>query len=332
MVTIVSLAKDDRAARIALATMSEPDDSVTGRMVAAVGAVETVRLASSTTPLPKAVDLVEGELWRRKIESRLDTDTVQRALADTDRLGLAVIVPGDRDWPTSLNDLGDRTPTVLWARGATSFLSSPARERVTITGSRAATGYGTQIASDLAANLADDERIIVAGGAFGIEGAAHRGTLAQGGHTVAVLAGGVDRAYPSAHRELLERIGDVGLLMSELPPGAAPSRQRFLARGRLLAALSGVTVVPEASARSGAMRTARQAYALGRGVGAVPGPVTSVTSAGPHELVKCGIASMVTATSDVTVLLDGGSVRQSVLGLGSSYQRSTPPQDPGRSL
>lgn len=129
MVTITSLAKDERTARVALAAILEPDDSVTGRLVAAVGAVETVRLAAGTGALSKKVDAVEGELWRRKTAPRLDARTVTRALSETDRLGLRVIVPGDSDWPDGLNDLGDRVPTALWVRGAGSFLTTPLHDR-----------------------------------------------------------------------------------------------------------------------------------------------------------------------------------------------------------
>jgi DNA processing protein len=279
---------------------------------------------------------VEVMVWREHLASHLDRGLAARAVEAQGR-GIRALIPADPEWPAGLNDLGVRAPYVLWTRGATSLLTSPLRERVTITGARAATDYGIQIASDLAGNLADDERVIVAGGAFGIESAAHRGVLARGGHTVAVLSGGVDRAYPSAHREMLERIGDVGLLVNELPPGAAPSRQRFVARGRLLAAVSGATVIPEAGLRSGAMRTATHAHALGRGVGAVPGPVTSVTSDGPHELIKRGIASMVTTTSDVTVLLDSGrdanrDLSRPKLGPEFTYREPSSPEEPGHSL
>lgn len=147
---------------------------------------------------------------------------------------------------------------------------------VTFTGARASTGYGEHVTGELVTGMADEERIIIAGGAYGIEGAAHRGALAAGGQTVAVLAGGLDRLYPAGHSELLNRVGDVGLLVSELPPGSAPTKHRFIARNRLMAALSGATVIPEAGVRSGSMSTVLAARDIGRGVGAVPGPVTSV--------------------------------------------------------
>jgi len=212
-------------------------------------------------------------------------------------------MPGDRDWPAALTDLGEREPFVLWTRGAASFLSRPFTDLLTITGSRAATSYGEHVAAEFAAHLARDGRVVVTGGAYGIEGAAHRGALAAGGDTIAVLAGGVDRPYPAGHRDLLDQIAGVGLLVSETPPGATPTRHRFLARGRLLAALSDTTIVVEAGVRSGALHTARQAYDLGRNVGAVPGPVTSAASTGPHQLIGDGRARIVTDAGQITNML-----------------------------
>lgn len=324
----------ERAARMTLSMVAEPDDPVTGRVLGRLGGVETLRLVESDEPIP-SVAPIDALVWRERLASRMSADLLDR-IGDAQQSGFTTIIPTDTEWPAGLNDLGDRAPYVLWTRGATSFLAAPLRTRVTITGSRAATHYGEQVTVDLAANLADDDRIIVAGGAFGIEGAAHRAVLVEGGQTIAVLAGGVDRPYPAAHRDLLERIGDVGLLVSELPPGAAPSRQRFVARSRLLAALSGATVVPEAARRSGALNTARHAYALGRRVAAIPGPVTSAVSAGAHDLIKDGIATMATETSDITKLLDGDpasrrGLDQPALGQEFTYRRSSPGA-PGRSI
>lgn len=243
MATITSLSKDERAARVALAVTLEPDDAVTGRLLAAVGGVETVRLAAGNGAFPKKVDSVEAGLWRNKLAPRMDARTVTQALSESDRLGLRILIPGDDDWPTALNDLGDRAPTALWVRGASSFLAAPLSDRVTITGARAATSYGEHVTGELTSDLTHAERIIVAGGAYGIDAAAHRAALATGGQTLAVMVGGLDRLYPSGNRELLERVGDVGLLASEMPPGATPTKWRFLARNRILGALSGVTVV-----------------------------------------------------------------------------------------
>lgn len=220
-------------------------------------------------------------------------------MKETAKLGLHVLIPGDEEWPTGLNSLGPRGPLVLWARGATSFLSVPLSDRVTFTGARVATEYGLQVTAELASEVANKERIIVSGGAYGIDAAAHRAALACGGSTIAVMSSGLDRLYPAGNSDLLERVADVGLLVSEMPPGTSPTRSRFLARNRLLAALSSATIVPEAGYRSGALDVARQAHLLGRSVGAVPGPITSAGSAGPHRLLQEGIAQVVTSPQDI---------------------------------
>ncbi|WP_197536644.1 DNA-processing protein DprA [Microlunatus phosphovorus] len=197
----------------------------------------------------------------------------------------------------------------------------------TITGARASTHYGEHVTSELAAGLADEERVVIAGGAYGIDSAAHRGVLAAGGQTIAVLATGLDRRYPAAHTELLDRIGDTGLLVSELPPGTTPTRERFISRSRLMAALSGGVVIPEAGVRSGSLATVRAAHDLGRSIGAVPGPVTSAVSNGPNQLIKQGVASVVSQASDVIALLDADeradrSVTRSVIG--RDFRHATP--------
>ncbi len=144
---------------------------------------------------------------------------------------------------------------------------------------------------------------MVSGAAFGIDQAAHRGALAVRAPTVAVLACGVDRAYPSAHKNLLDYIGDVGLVVSELPPGCAPTRLRFLSRNRVIAALAQGTVVVEAAVRSGALNTANWATRLNRVLMGVPGPVTSAPSEGVHELIRTRDAALVTKGADVLELV-----------------------------
>jgi DNA processing protein len=262
-------------------------------------------------------------MWRERLTARVTPGLLDQ-MAQAERHGFGTLIPADKEWPAGLNNLGERAPYLLWTRGAASFLTTPLSDRATITGARAATPYGEHVAGELAMGLADEERVVVSGGAYGIEGAAHKSVLAASGQTIAVLTGGLDRPYPAGHSELLSRIGDVGLLVSELPPGAAPTRYRFLARNRLLAALSGLTVIPEASPRSGSMTTVIAARELGRGVGAVPGPVTSVASAGPNELIKQGFAVLVTQPSDVIALLDSNApnrvVARSELGRDLGYR------------
>ncbi len=190
------------------------------------------------------------------------------------------------------------------------------------------------MARELAASVAASERVVVAGGAYGIEGAAHQAALAAGGDTIAVLANGVDRPHPAGHRDLLDRVADVGVLVSEVPPGAVPTRHRFIARARLLAALSSATVLVDAGFRSGSLAVAHRASELGRAVGAVPGPVTSAASAGPHSLLQTGVASLVTDGADLANLIEHqGSRRAAALRAGlAGDQVRRPPSAPTRTL
>lgn len=301
MDAIEKLAADERTARIVLAVASEPADSVTGRMLRTVGATETVARAASDEP----VSGPDGDTWQRRLAPRINTAQIRRVLDDAERYGLRVLIPGDQDWPAGIDALGDRAPVALWAKGDTGLLTAPVWDRVTVTGARAATGYGEHVAMELAHSAVTDTRQVVSGGAYGIDGTAHRATLASGGSTIAVMAGGLDRLYPAGHTELLARVGRNGLLLSELPPGAAPTKWRFMQRGRLLAALSGAVVVVEAGYRSGALHTAAQAVELRRPVGAVPGPITSAASAGCHRLLHDGLASVITGYDDIRDLLAG---------------------------
>jgi DNA processing protein len=157
---------------------------------------------------------------------------------------------------------------------------------------------------DFAAGLTSRGFTIVSGGAYGIDGMAHRATLACGGSTVAVLAGGIDQLYPAGHDELLRRIIASGVVISEVSPGGAPTRWRFLQRNRLIAAMAGGTVVIEAGYRSGSLNTATHARDLDRPIGVVPGPVTSGASAGCHRLLRTNPATtLVTSVGDVVDLL-----------------------------
>lgn len=233
--------------------------------------------------------------------------TLEQHIAAAERAGIGMLIPGDKDWPSALDDLGDRRSYVLWTRGTTSFLARPVDDRVTITRARAATSYGEHVAAESASELTSAERIVVAGGAYGIEGAAHRAALAPSSDTIAVMANGVDSTYLMGHRELLERVAGLGPLASEVPPDAVPKRHRFIVRVRLMAALSAATVVVEASVRSGLMTVARHAHELGRAVGTAPGPATSATSNGPHDLLELGIARIVTHYEQITRIRQGES-------------------------
>ena len=308
MTNLSHVVQDERTARMVLSMIVEPDDAVTGRLLGELGAFELLRLAERDDAVP-GLSAVDAQVWRAQFE-RSDARTLGQRIVDAERAGIGTLIPGDGEWPSALDDLGDRRPYVLWTRGTTSFLARPLDDLVTITGARAATSYGEHVAAELASDLANAERIVVAGGAYGIEGAAHLAALASDGDTIAVVANGVDRPYPIGHRELLERVADLGLLVSEVPPGAVPTRHRFIARARLMAALSTATVVVEAGARSGSMKVAERAQELGRIVGAVPGPVTSATSAGPHRLLRDKDCAVITDAADLYRALETRDVER----------------------
>lgn len=214
------------------------------------------------------------------------------------RSGGRFVIPGDDEWPAGFDDLAERAPFGLWVRGA-GDLAQLTGSCVAVVGARACTAYGEHVAAELGSGLGEAGWTVVSGAAYGIDAAAHRGGLAVGAPGVAVLAGGADVHYPRAHSGLLERLERDGVVASEQPPGAKPLRQRFLARNRLLAAMTPATVVVEAAARSGSLVTARHAAELFRQVLVVPGPVTSALSVGCHHLLREGVATCVTGTPDV---------------------------------
>lgn len=276
---------DERWARIALSRIVEPETDWSAAALAQHGAIRTLEL------LFDGADEVVGSY-----EQRIATLDLDAARHSHDRLGLRVVIPGDPDWPVGLDQLS-HPPVCLYAKGAADL--SIAEGSVAIVGSRAATAYGLQVAAELGEGLAHRDVAVVSGAAFGIDAAAHRGALAAGGPTIAVLARGLDRAYPQAHEGLLRVIAEEGLVVSELPPGWAPYRHRFISRNRLIAAMSVGTVVVEAGLRSGSLNTARRARELVRHVAAVPGPVTSVQSAGCHKLLRETGATLVTDPAEV---------------------------------
>jgi len=195
----------------------------------------------------------------------------------------------------------------LFGRGDPTLLAKLRPENaVTVVGARKASTYGREVARELGRRLAEAGLIVISGLAFGIDACAHRGAL-DAGTTVAVRGCAADAPYPAAHRSLWRRISERGLVLSELPPGCGAWRWSFRARNRIMAALSGVTVVVEASERSGSLLTADLAADLGRDVGAVPGPVNSRLSAGPNDLLAGG-ACLVREAQDVLDAMLGSGV------------------------
>ncbi|WP_116113014.1 DNA-processing protein DprA [Austwickia chelonae] len=278
---------DDREARAAWARIAEPGDAKAHRLISRYGALAALR---------RLPTLPEGSEDGR-FSARLATLDIDEDLALLRRIGGRLIVPDDPEWPQGLNDL-ERPPHALWVRGPLR-LGQTCRRSVAVVGARASTPYGEAQAAEISAGLAERGFTIVSGAACGIDAAAHRGTLAVGGTTVAVLAGGVDRPYPAVHAGLIAEIASSGAVISETAPGAAPMRQRFLLRNRIIAAMASGTLVVEAGLRSGSRNTAGTASGLHRPVMAVPGPVTSMSSAGCHEMVRAGMATLVTDAAEV---------------------------------
>ncbi|MFI5812745.1 DNA-processing protein DprA [Streptomyces sp. NPDC051643] len=287
----------ERTHRAFLARVAEPGDEVFGRWIREAGAERAVRGLLDGGERPRGV--TDGR-WAG-LRARAERADPERDLADARAAGIRFVCPGDSEWPAQLDDLGDGRPVGLWVRGRPS-LRMWALRSVALVGARACTEYGAHMAATLGAGLAERGWVVVSGGAYGVDGAAHRGALAAGGATVAVLACGVDRPYPRGHTELITRIAEQGLVVGELPPGEHPTPSRFILRNRVIAALTRGTVVVEAAYRSGALVTARAAQRLGRFAMGVPGPVTSGLSAGVHELLQ-GEAMLVTDAAEVAELV-----------------------------
>lgn len=225
----------------------------------------------------------------------------------------------DDAYPAGLHDLDD-APATLFGAGSQDLVAAlEPGACVTIVGARRATPYGRGVAEELGRDLAAAGLVVVSGMAYGIDSAAHRGAIAAGGPTVAVLAGGPDVAYPPSARRLHRKIlASDGAAVSEVPPGTPPARWGFPARNRLMAALAAVTVVVEATERSGTRHTADAAERLHRTVAVVPGPVTSPLSAGPNALLFDG-AAPVRDAQDVLDLTLGVGVA-TVRGLGPALE------------
>ncbi|WP_374010828.1 DNA-processing protein DprA [Leifsonia sp. LS-T14] len=327
---------EDRFARAALGTAIEPGDLEAGRLVSALGPVRLLhaivdgvdaagllaevrsrdqgdeglaRLPSSweeqssndrdtAAALERRVATALAR-WRPRLSFAESARSIERAA----RIGARLLTPDSRWWPAGFAGLDDGPPLALWIRGHARHFGRLGRS-LALVGARASTEYGEHVAMESAAGLSDRGFVIVSGGAYGIDAAAHRATLASGGVTIAFLAGGADRLYPAGNTELLRRIASEGVVVAELPPGSAPTRWRFLMRNRLIAAAATATVVVEAGHRSGSLNTAGHAAHMGRPLGAVPGSVLSPASAGCHRLIREYAATCVTTPDEMAELAD----------------------------
>ena len=300
-----SMRPSEVTARIALSLITEPGDRDIADLVESDGGEDLLRriLDSEDEHTARARRFARARLADRPVETLVD-DALRRAEA----CGARVLTPHDPQWPVEVADLAElydeadlltAPPLCLWVRGEAS-IAELTRRSVSIVGARECSPYGHHVATEFGYDLAQSGWTVVSGGAFGIDAAAHRGALAGGGPTIAVLACGIDRAYPAGHISLFDEISVNGLVVSEWPPGSAPQRHRFLVRNRVIAALGQGVVVVEAALRSGARHTARRASELERPVMVVPGPINSRVSVGVHQLARSpGGARIVTRAAEI---------------------------------
>ncbi|MFM1846063.1 MAG: DNA-protecting protein DprA, partial [Actinomycetota bacterium] len=280
--------------------LCEPGDSVAGMLRRILGVEESLfeirraKSAKDILPLltedffraPQFISTLEDSLecWQR----RLATVNVDRAIETLKALDGFLLSSDSPLWPRGLVDLGDSAPSVLWVLGNQKVFENSST--ISVVGSRVASSYGLEVTRDLVSTAVRNGFVTISGGALGIDACAHKSALLVGGKTIAVMAGGLDRLYP-------------GTVISEMPPGTAPARWRFLQRNRLIAAIGQATVVVEAGFKSGSINTAGHANELDRPVGAVPGPINSTRSAGCHRLIKERRAELICTPADLEELL-----------------------------
>ncbi|MGE9809298.1 DNA-processing protein DprA [Janibacter sp. G1551] len=303
----------ERLARVRLSSVTEPGDLRVTSLVSELGASKVLEY------LEAAGDVAAH--WAFTIGQEFALVDPARVLEQAAAKGIRFVVPGDNEWPRQLAGLRgagarhDRggEPVGLWVRG-NHELHQLALTSVAVVGSRAATSYGTEQATEFSHDLASMGHPVVSGLAYGVDEAAHRGALMAKGTTIAVLPEGVDRPYPSANASLLDEIANRSLVVSEAPPGTEANRTRFLARNRIVAGLAEGTLLIEAAHRSGALDTAEWAGNLRRPVMGLPGPVTSAASAGVNQMIRLGQASAVIDAQDVITDLSARPDRASAAG------------------
>ncbi|MDL9936248.1 DNA-processing protein DprA [Gordonia sp. ABSL1-1] len=298
-----ALPDDELLAWAYLARVAEPPAASVIALTAELGPVDAAA-AIRARSVPAAHHAVLAVT-----QARADTDVAAADLDSAERVGARLVTPADAEWPgfaLLALDQADTAakggePLALWVRGP-ARLDDLVTSAIAIVGSRAASAYGEHVTGMLASGVAQAGCAVISGGAFGIDGAAHRAVVAAGGVTAAAMACGIDRDYPAAHTTLLREVARTGAVISEYPPGTGAAKHRFLTRNRLVAALSEATVVVEAGRRSGAANTAAWARKLGRPLGAVPGPVTSATSVGCHRMIADELAVLVGDVDGVLAL------------------------------
>ncbi len=300
----------------ALSLLCEPGDSIAGLVCSRIGQREALiaiidenvnaalllsRLEIEVSERPVGLEraLSDGLIrWRK----RLSITALENAFDKMRAVGGRVVSPKSSLWPAGFADLESCAPLAIWLRGKPERLSWLDRS-VALVGSRVSTSYGQYATNELVEAAFERDYCVLSGAAYGIDSIAHSGSLALGGKTIAVMAGGLDALYPAGNSALLNRIESEGLIIAEVAPGVVPAKFRFLQRNRLIAAGSQATIVVEAGYRSGSINTAYHANSLDRPAGAVPGLISAVSAQGCHRLIKEGRAQLIGDGNDMLELL-----------------------------
>jgi len=281
---------DEKTAKLILFSVLDPIDTFWQGEVIRIGAVNTYQ------------KIIKGSAYLRISEIQQIRDRVLRV--NIDHLKAEIVAANadfisseDFDWPLSCQDLS-APPIGLVIKGDRKLLIQLSNS-ISIVGSRRPTNYGLIVANQLASDACKQEIVVISGGAYGIDTAAHKATLMAGGKTVAVLGGGVNHLYPIENGQIFTKIAENGLLISEVMPSVKTMPARFLTRNRLIAALSKATVVVEAEFVSGSIRTARDAAEIFRPVFAIPGQISSKLSDGCHRLIAERVADIATSLDEI---------------------------------
>jgi len=324
MAGIVSDSEDisDSFARAVWSLITEPGDGFAAALISTLGARVALESELNRITSKQYVRLINeagfddasGERFknldsllgdaRERWQPRLKLAAAEKMLSVARSCKAKLITPTSSLWPEQLEDLKLGTPHCIWLRGNSETMTFT-KESMAIVGARQATSYGEWVTTEIVSAAAAENIAVVSGGAYGIDAVTHRSALATNTKTVAIMAGGVDRLYPSGNAELLTRIIHNGAVISEQAPGSNPTKWRFLQRNRLIAALSAATIVVEAGKRSGAINTAHHAVELHRPLGVVPGPISSPASLGCHYLIRENHDSMLTSVQDAVNLVTG---------------------------
>ena len=313
-------------ASAALSHLCEPGDTFMGRLFEKMGSLALLaalverldeagmgeRLGQDfVQELEDAYEQQFSQLWTNATERWCPRLSKNQAIESVDQiaaLGGKLVGWNCEEYPQGLNDLDAGKPPVIWLLGNPELLADV--PRVSVVGTRSSNRYGTSVAADISAVAVQNRIVTVSGGAIGIDAVVHQSTLALEGDTIAVMAGGLGKLYPSSNLQLLRRIAQTGLLVAEQPPAVSVSKWRFLMRNRLIAALGDATVVVQAGRTSGALSTAKHALSIHRPVAMVPGPIDSAFSVGCHDFLNANLEH------DVQLLARPQAL-PSLLGMGS---------------